>query len=253
MWRSQTLVTPSPRPFLFCLVPADRADTLLTPLREHFASQPQVAVLVEQRAPEGDQRRADPEVRGHARAPVAERDPQRALPPTLRPAARGLRFVQRMEPVGRTHEATDTSELLALSRAEDTGAVSELWWRFSGRVLARLRSRLGEAAAEAATAERGRISRARMISLTASLWLPIAERQRASQRWPMALSALSSTARRNSRSAHAQSRLKWSSTKPSEACASASSSSASIALSAARRALSHAPDGGGSAYQFRSE
>lgn len=146
-------MTPSPRPFLFCLVPADRADTLLAPLREHFASQPQVAVLVEQRAPEGDQRRADPEVRGYARAPVAERDPRRALPPTLRPAARGLRFVQRMEPVGRTHEATDTSDLLALSRAEDTGAVSELWWRFSGRVLARLRSRLGDLAAEAATAE----------------------------------------------------------------------------------------------------
>ena len=31
--------------FLFCLVPAARADTLLEPLREHFAEHPHVAVL----------------------------------------------------------------------------------------------------------------------------------------------------------------------------------------------------------------
>ena len=124
---------------IFCLVPPERADTLLDRLRTHFAGQPQVSVLVERRA-------AD-------RGPVAERDPARALPPELRPEARHLRLVQPMEPVRRTYEDSPLDELIERSVAGDAEAVSELWWRISERVLARLRLAIGVFAAERATSE----------------------------------------------------------------------------------------------------
>ena len=143
----------SPRPFLFCLVPADQADALLAPLREHFAREPRVAVLVEKRLPSRDRRPSRAVVQGYQRAPVAERDPRRALPRELHHDARGLRFVQRMEPLGRTHEQTSTSELVPMIHAHDPTAVSELWWRVAERVHVRLRAWLGEFAAAQATPE----------------------------------------------------------------------------------------------------
>lgn len=138
------------RPSRFCLVPADRADALLAPLREYFAGEPSVAVLVEQRAPDRNRRPPHSADQRRPRAPVAERDPRRALPPDLRDEARGLRFVQRLEPLGRTLEDADTSELVELSRANDAAAVSELWWRYSQRVQMRLRAHLGDLAAATA-------------------------------------------------------------------------------------------------------
>ena len=72
----------------------------------------------------------------------------RVLPPALRHEARHLRLVQRMEPLGRTHEDTDTADLVGKCLAVEPEAVSELWWRVSERVLARLRLRLGQLAAE---------------------------------------------------------------------------------------------------------
>ena len=124
---------------IFCLVPPERADTLLDRLRAHFAGHPHVSVLVERRA-------AD-------RGPVAERDPARALPPELRPEARHLRLVQPMEPVRRTYEDRPHAELIERSVAGDAEAVSELWWRISERVLVRLRLAIGVFAAERATSE----------------------------------------------------------------------------------------------------
>ena len=128
------------------LVPPERA-TLLDPLRQHFADEPQVEVLVERRAAAGHG--AGP----RSRAPVAERDPARPLPPELRPEAPHLRLVQPMEPVRRTFENADMSELIERSLAADPEAVSEFWWRVSERVLTRLRSALGVFAAEQATSE----------------------------------------------------------------------------------------------------
>ena len=136
------------RPRLFCLVAAERADTLLPPLREHFAHEPRVAVVVERRRPSGAGRLLDPAGEMHRRAPTAERDPVRALPPELHHQARHLRLVQRMEPLRRTHEDTDMADLVGRCLAIDPEAVSELWWRVSARVLARLTLRLGQLSAD---------------------------------------------------------------------------------------------------------
>ena len=132
---------------IFYLVPPDRASTLLQPLQAHFAAEPQVEVLVE--------RRGNPEAvataQARSRAPVAERDPARALPPELRPEARHLRLVQPMEPLRRTYEDAEIGELIERSRAADPEAVSELWWRVSERMLTRLRLAIGVFAAERET------------------------------------------------------------------------------------------------------
>ena len=132
------------RPHLVCLVPPEKADVLLSPLREHFAADPLVTVVVERRVPSDTPRVVDRLGEGQRRAPIAERDAVRALPPELRHEAQYLRFVQRMEPLRRTHEDTDMSDLVDGCLANDPEAVSELWWRVSERVLARLGLRIGE-------------------------------------------------------------------------------------------------------------
>jgi hypothetical protein len=137
----------APRRFLFCLVPAAHADVLLEPLREHFAGDPHVAVLVERREPEAPRPHWVPGTdHPHRRAPAAERDVIRALPPRLRRQAQHLKFVQRLEPVSPRHQDTGTPDLIAAIRAGDPEAASELWWRVAERVQMRLRGRLGEVA-----------------------------------------------------------------------------------------------------------
>ena len=141
----------APRPYIFCIVPAARADELLEPLRAHFADDPHVGVLVERRRPEEAQARWVPGTdHPHRRAPAAERDAVRALPPPLRADARHLRFVQRLEPLGELHQDTGTEELIAAIHDGDPAAASELWWRSAERVHMRLRARLGDLVAEAA-------------------------------------------------------------------------------------------------------
>lgn len=135
---------------VFWLVAADKAESLVAPLREHFAGAPRVEVLVERRAAGDGPQRHEP-VR--SRAPVAERDAARALPPELRPEASHLRLVQPLEPVRRTYEDASMSDLIERSVAGDPEAVSELWWRVSGRVLARLRLAIGYFAAERETSQ----------------------------------------------------------------------------------------------------
>jgi hypothetical protein len=149
----------APTPFLFCLVPAERADALLEPLREHFAHDPHVAVLVERRAP-GPQRPswAPGDDHAHRRAPAAERDVIRALAPELRRQARHLRFVQRLEPVNERHQDTSTPDLVAAIRTGEPEAASELWWRVAERVQMRLRARLAQTAT-APRPERGILGR----------------------------------------------------------------------------------------------
>jgi hypothetical protein len=139
--------------FIFCLVSRERADALLRPLREHFASDPRVAVLVERRAPDTRARPAGLVGDHNRRAPVVARDMVRALPPKLQGEIRHLRFVQRLEAVRGTHQDTGTAELVEQIRAGDPEAVTELWWRFFERVRFRLRLRLGGAAAETAPGE----------------------------------------------------------------------------------------------------
>jgi hypothetical protein len=146
------------RPFLYCLVPAARADTLLEPLREHFAGDPHVAVLVERREPGSRPHWMPGEDHPHRRAPAAERDVIRALPPGLRRQSRHLSFVQRLEPVSARHQDTSMPDLIAAIRAGDAEAASELWWRVAERVQMRLRARLDAlAAANAEVSMLGRI------------------------------------------------------------------------------------------------
>src|SRR4051794_20632175 len=121
---------------LFYLVDPRADNAILPSLRCHFEPERRVAVLVERR------RAADPPApRRHRRAPVAERDPTRALPPELRHAARDLRLVQPMAPLGRSHEDSDLDLLVARALALDPAATSELWWRLAPRALGRLAPR----------------------------------------------------------------------------------------------------------------
>ncbi len=140
------------QPSVLCLVPLERAGELLQPLEEHFAGDPRVTVMIERHMPHEDQPGAGPAGRRKRRAPVVVRDIIRALPAALRAEAHDLRFFQRLEPVGRTHEDTDTAQLVEQIRAGDPEAISELWWRFAERVRQRLRRQLGSASAADAAA-----------------------------------------------------------------------------------------------------
>ena len=134
-------------PRLIYLVPADRAEALAR-LRERFADEPRVDVVVDRRE---RQRAAPPRTQPlRHRAPVAERDPARALPDL---PADGVRLVQPLEPVGRVHETTSLDELVTRSLAAEPAAVSELWWRTGERVMARLRLQVGRRRADRSTSQ----------------------------------------------------------------------------------------------------
>ena len=143
---------------LFCLLEPGWAHRLLPALRAHFATDPLVAVLVERRLQTGLPPHPPTSAPPRRRAPVAERDVARALPAELRGDARHLRLVQPLAPLGRTHENTRTLALVAKTVAMEPEATSELWWRISPRVLARLARWTGRAPdAGAAGAMLGRI------------------------------------------------------------------------------------------------
>jgi len=145
-------VIQAPRPNIYCLVPPEHADALLAPLKRHFAADPFLEVLVERRLDDDRPRYLAPEEQRHRRAPVAERDLLDSLPAKLREKADGLRFEQRMQPLGGVHQNTTTEELVDAVKRGDPDAASELWWRINERVRMRLRVRLGEV--EAPRAER---------------------------------------------------------------------------------------------------
>jgi hypothetical protein len=130
---------------LYCLVDPRASAPLLAAVRDHFASEPEVTVLVERRGAHGDQHPAGPPEAGVHRAPVAERDAARLLPARLRDHVGRLRVVQPLAPLRRSHEDTDVVDLIAQSVALEPEATSELWWRIAPRVLARLELRLGRA------------------------------------------------------------------------------------------------------------
>jgi hypothetical protein len=140
---------PLPSP-LFLLVDPGSARTLLPSLHAHFRREPGVTVLVERRAAAAHRAGSGARSQPHRRAPVAERDVERALPRELRHAAGHLRLVQRMPPLGRTHEDSDLDALVAAAVALDPAATAELWWRVAPRVLPRLALRIGDDAATAA-------------------------------------------------------------------------------------------------------
>jgi hypothetical protein len=129
---------------LFYLVDPRADGALLPSLRCHFEPERRVAVLEERR-----HATAAAAPRRHRRAPVAERDPARGLPPELRHAAHDLRLVQPMAPLGRSHEDSALDLLVARAVALEPEATSELWWRLAPRALARLAARAGGGATPA--------------------------------------------------------------------------------------------------------
>jgi hypothetical protein len=133
-------------PRLIYLLAPDRAEELER-LRARLADEPQAEVVVDRR----ERRRATPSrTQLRRRAPVAERDPARALPDLQ---ADGVRLVQPLEPVGRVHEATSLDELVTRSLAAEPAAVSELWWRTGERAMTRLRLLVGRRRAERSTSQ----------------------------------------------------------------------------------------------------
>lgn len=137
-----------PEPRLVYLVDAERAELVET-LRAHFAGEPEVAVVVERRGRGEDE---SPQ-RGKRRAPVAERDAVRAVPPELQREAAHVRLVQPMQTVAREHESTEIQELVRRSLATEPAAVSELWWRIGERVRTRLRLQVGAYVVEGLTSQ----------------------------------------------------------------------------------------------------
>lgn len=149
---------------IYCLVPAELAGELHDPLRTHFAADPSVEVVVEQRradrrtlsdrrapgppgapTPNEDRRR----IRstggrrfGERRAvqlPVAARE---RLPRRARRHATRLAFFERLEPTGEQLENRDTARLVARIQGGDEESFAVLYTRYFDRLYGYLRGAL---------------------------------------------------------------------------------------------------------------
>jgi len=120
---------------VYCLVPAAHAHELLAPLRAHYRCDPGVEVIV-------DRRRHDrPRPQNDRRRPAVPRELTDALPAELAAYAQHLRWEQRLRPVRRRLQDTSLDALLSLIADGDDDAHSEVYWRYAGRVRARLAPR----------------------------------------------------------------------------------------------------------------
>jgi hypothetical protein len=121
---------------VYCLVPEARAEELLAPLRAHYRCDPGVKVIVDRRRGER------PRPHDDRRRPVVPRELTTALPPELAAHAEDMRWEQRLRPVRRRLQDATLGALLSLIADGNDDAHSELYWRYAGRVRARLASRL---------------------------------------------------------------------------------------------------------------
>ena len=121
---------------VYCLVPAARAHELLTPLRAHYRSDPDVEVIVDRRSDE------EPRPGSDRRRPVVPRELTGALPSELAAQAEHLRWEQRLRPVRRRLQDASLDALLNLIADGDDDAHSEVYWRYAIRVRARLARRV---------------------------------------------------------------------------------------------------------------
>jgi RNA polymerase sigma-70 factor (ECF subfamily) len=135
------------REVVFCVVPRELAPKLHDELREFYAGDPTVRVVVEMRKRE---RRSRP--RRRAEAPVSDRERRRiksaegrrvadrrahavaieppALPRKLRPYADQIRFVERAEPTEQKATDVDSARLVVRYQAGDKSAMSDLYLRY---------------------------------------------------------------------------------------------------------------------------
>jgi hypothetical protein len=137
----QPLAEEQTRVAVYCLVPEARADELLAPLRAHYRCDPVVKVIVDRRRGERPRRQND------RRRPVVPRELTDTLPPDLAAHAEDLRWEQRLRPVRRRLQDTTLGALLSLIADGNDDAHSELYWRYAGRVRARLARRLTDRSA----------------------------------------------------------------------------------------------------------
>jgi RNA polymerase sigma-70 factor (ECF subfamily) len=147
------------RAIVYCIVPEELAAELHDSLRRHFAGDPGVIVVVEQRwrdrRRDGDRRnetaaeRDDDErrhIRGERGRRVADRrllaarvPPPAGLPSAAEKLAEDLIFVERLEPSSEKLEDHDTGRLVARFQAGDRDVFSELYLRYFDRVYTYLR------------------------------------------------------------------------------------------------------------------
>jgi RNA polymerase sigma-70 factor (ECF subfamily) len=152
------------RPVIYCIVPSGLADELHDPLREFYRDDPNVQVIVEQRATDRragvDRREAEAaeepkRERRQVRARSGRRIDQRRAalmpvqPPELPEVAMAhveeLQFVERLEPSTQAREDADTARLIGRLQAGDREQFSRLYLRYFDRVYAYLRISLRDA------------------------------------------------------------------------------------------------------------
>ena len=143
------------RTIVYCIVPFELAVSLHEPLRQHFAADPSVEVVVEQRGRErrrgGERRSADAgsdeerrRIRnaggrrvGPRRAPTMAVDalsPSLSLPRKARRHADRLVFVERVEPSEEHLSDLDSARLVTRLQAGDEDAFATLYLRYFDRV-----------------------------------------------------------------------------------------------------------------------
>lgn len=140
------------------MVPAELAPKLHEPLREHFAEEPGIEVVVERREAE---RRTGAERRGESGKPPTTGERRRLrdtagrriterratqvptktpeLPRQARRQADRILFVERIEPGEATEEDRDAARIVARVQAGDPNAFSVLYTRYFERVFAYMR------------------------------------------------------------------------------------------------------------------
>jgi RNA polymerase sigma-70 factor (ECF subfamily) len=147
------------RPVVYCLIPHDLAPRLHEHLRRHFADDPAVEMVVEQRTAErrrgGDRRAGTSSAQSlrerrriralegrritERRAALVAVDAPAPLPRRAREHARRLVFVERLEPTGQAAEDADTARLVARIQGGDRDAFATLYMRYFDRVYGYLR------------------------------------------------------------------------------------------------------------------
>ena len=148
---------------IYCLVPREDED-LVAPLREHYADDERVRVIVEKRSGRDRREQRDEEPSFDRREGTDRRRgvvPRklRALPPELYGRADRVRWVQRMLPIGVGTEALEFDEVVDRVRNHDPEAPTELYWRVYERMHSRLVQLFGnhEPADQAVVAAYGRV------------------------------------------------------------------------------------------------
>lgn len=141
----------SGRRVVYCVIPNDLAAELYEPLKEAFADDPRVAIVIDWRTCErrrGERRKRATEpppaerrrIRGESGRRICDRrtatlrvEPP-ALPPIAEPYVDRLTFVERLEPSDRHAEDLDSARLVLAAQAGDRSAVSSLYLRYFDRL-----------------------------------------------------------------------------------------------------------------------